>query len=76
MSGSADSRKDDARRKAQKLFASSERRKDLARKEQENERDAVANKTAKLRAMRLAKEQEEAEAPPPAPAPKRERAKS
>jgi hypothetical protein len=71
MSGSADSRKDDARRKAQKLFASTERRKELARKEQENERDAVANKTAKLRAMRLAKEQEDAEAPKPTPAPKR-----
>ncbi len=59
MAGSASSRKDAAKRNAQKLFSESERRNEQARNERQKERDSVAAKTAKLRALRLAKEEAE-----------------
>ncbi|HEV2562017.1 MAG TPA: hypothetical protein VGT78_07730 [Rhizomicrobium sp.] len=55
MSSSSDTR-DAARKKAQAQFASSEQRDSAIKQEIEKERVAVANKTAKLRALRLAKE--------------------
>ena len=59
MAGSASSRKDAAKRNALKLFSESERRNEQARNERQKERDAVAAKTEKLRALRLAKEEAE-----------------
>ena len=55
MSNSSDTR-DAARKKAQAQFASSEQRDNAIKQEIEKERAAVATKTAKLRALRLAKE--------------------
>ncbi len=55
MSNSSDTR-DAARKKAQAQFASSEQRDNAIKQEIEKERAAVAAKTAKLRALRLAKE--------------------
>jgi len=55
MSSSSDTR-DAARKKAQAQFASSEQRDSAIKQEIEKERAAVAAKTAKLRALRLAKE--------------------
>ena len=49
-----------ARRKAQNHFTSTEQRDALIRKEIENQRAQTAAKTARLRALRLAKEAEEA----------------
>lgn len=71
MSSSTDSRQA-ARTRAQNQFKSSDQREDAIRAEIEKERAAVDAKTAKLRALRLAKEAEEkaeaeriaAEAPP------------
>jgi len=48
--------RDAARRKAQGQFASSEQRDIAIKQEIEKERAAIAAKTAKLRALRLAKE--------------------
>ena len=57
-----DDRRDQARRKAQNHFAASEQRDALVRKELEKERAVSAAKTAKLRALRLAKEASDKEA--------------
>ena len=59
MAGAESLRKDAAKRKAQKLFSESERRNEQARNEREKARDAIATKTAKLRALRLARDAEE-----------------
>ena len=56
MSNPTEERRDQARRKAQNHFAASEQRDALVRKEIEKERALSAAKTAKLRALRLAKE--------------------
>jgi len=48
--------KDAARRKANAQFSSSEQRDNAIKQEIEKERAAVAAKTARLRALRLAKE--------------------
>jgi colicin import membrane protein len=56
----ADPIKDIARRKATTGFTASEARDALVKKEMEAERNAFAVKTAKLRALRLAKEAEDA----------------
>ncbi len=58
----SEERRDQARRKAQNHFAASEQRDALVRKEIEKERAVSAAKTAKLRALRLAKEATEKEA--------------
>src|SRR5258708_9725497 len=58
----SEERRDQARRKAQNHFAASEQRDALVRKEIEKERAVSAAKTAKLRALRLAKEASEKEA--------------
>jgi hypothetical protein len=66
--------RDAARNRAQKHFAASEQR-DVAVKQMiESERNATAAKTAKLRALRLAKEEADRLSAPPA-APKAKRAK-
>lgn len=59
MAGAESLRKDAAKRKAQRLFSESERRNEQARNEREKARDAIATKTAKLRALRLARDAEE-----------------
>ena len=58
----SEERRDHARRKAQNHFAASEQRDALVRKEIEKERAVSAAKTAKLRALRLAKEASDKEA--------------
>lgn len=58
----SEERRDQARRKAQNHFAASEQRDALVRKEIEKERAVSAAKTAKLRALRLAKEASDKEA--------------
>jgi hypothetical protein len=62
MSSPNEERRDQARKKAQNHFAASEQRDALVRKELEKERASSAAKTAKLRALRLAKEASEKEA--------------
>jgi len=62
MSNPTEERRDQARRKAQNHFAASEQRDALVRKEIEKERALSAAKTAKLRALRLAKEAVDKEA--------------
>lgn len=68
-----------ARARAQNYFTQTEKRDALIREELEKERSASAAKTAKLRALRLAKEAAEREEaaknppPPPKPAAKRTR---
>jgi hypothetical protein len=62
MANPTEERRDQARRQAQNHFAASEQRDALVRKEIEKERAAGAAKTAKLRALRLAKEASEKEA--------------
>ena len=59
MAGPPNSRRDAAIRNAQKVFSESERRNEAARDERQKERDAIAAKTARLRALRLAKEEAE-----------------
>jgi hypothetical protein len=54
--------RDAARGKAQKYFTQSEQRDTLVKQEIEKERAAVDAKTAKLRALRLAKEAADREA--------------
>jgi hypothetical protein len=51
--------RDAARRKAQNHFTASEQRDTMVRQEMEKERAAVVAKTAKLKALRLAKEAED-----------------
>ena len=74
MTNASDPR-DAARGKAQRYFTQSEQRDTLIKQEIEKERAAVDAKTAKLRALRLAKEAADREAAeklaaerPPAPA--------
>jgi len=62
MANPNEERRDQARRKAQNHFAASEQRDALVRKELEKERSQHAAKTAKLRALRLAKEAVDKEA--------------
>jgi hypothetical protein len=50
---------DDPRRKAQNHFTASEQRDALVKQEIEKERAALAARTAKLKALRLAKEAED-----------------
>ena len=54
--------RDTARRKANTHFTASEQRDALVKKELEQERHAFDTRTAKLRALRLAKEAADAEA--------------
>jgi hypothetical protein len=61
MSNSTD-KSDSARRRAQNHFTASEQRDTLVRREIEKERAASNAKTAKLRALRLAKEAADKEA--------------
>jgi hypothetical protein len=61
--------RDAARTKAQSHFQASEKRDQLVREEIARERAAVDAKTAKLRALRLAKEEEDRVAAANAPAP-------
>jgi hypothetical protein len=61
MSNSTD-KSDSARRRAQTHFTASEQRDTLVRREIEKERAASNAKTAKLRALRLAKEAADKEA--------------
>ena len=65
------SERDAARNRAQKHFTSSEQRDVQVKQQIEGERSATDAKTAKLKALRLAKEEAEriaaANAPPPAP---------
>ena len=67
-----------ARNRAQNHFATAEARTTLVKQMVESERAAVANKTAKLRALRLAKEEADRAAallaPPAVPARKRTKA--
>jgi hypothetical protein len=51
--------RDLARRNAQRVFEQADAKRSLARTVAEDERDAVNAKTAKLRALRLAKEEED-----------------
>jgi len=53
--------RDSARRKANTHFTASEQRDAMVKKELEMERTAFDNRTAKLRALRLAKEAEDKE---------------
>jgi hypothetical protein len=69
--------RDTARRNAMNYFAASEQRDSAIRSEITRQRDAVDAKTAKLRALRLAKEEADriaAENAPPPP-PKKRRAR-
>jgi len=61
MANSSDIR-DNVRRKANTHFTASEQRDAMVKKELEMERAAFDNRTAKLRALRLAKEAADAEA--------------
>jgi hypothetical protein len=61
--------RDGARKNAQNHFAASEQRNTLIRQEIAKERASVDAKTAKLRALRLAKEEEERVAAENAPKP-------
>lgn len=73
------STRDIARSRAQNHFAAAAQRDTLVKQEIERERAATAAKSARLRALRLAKEEEDREiarlaalnAPPPAPKKKR-----
>jgi hypothetical protein len=68
-----------ARNRAQNHFAASEQRETLVRQMIESERAAVAANTAKLKALRLAKEEADrvaaANAPKPEPKPAKPRAR-
>jgi hypothetical protein len=59
---SSNEKTDSARRRAQTHFTASEQRDTLVRREIEKERAASTAKTAKLRALRLAKEAADKEA--------------
>lgn len=56
MANPIEDRRDAAKRKAQNHFTASEQRDALVRQEIEKERTVLAARTAKLRALRLAKE--------------------
>jgi hypothetical protein len=58
MSNPTDDRRDAAKRKAQNHFTASEQRDALVKQEIEKERAALIARTAKLKALRLAKEAE------------------
>ena len=70
MSDMPEDRKNAARKKAQDHFTSSQQRDALVKQERDKERASVANKTAKLRALRLATETAEKAAAALAPPPK------
>jgi len=77
MSNPGDTRKDGIKRNAQFHFAKTEQREVSLRKERQTAHDALVAKTAKLRALRLAKEAtdlEEAVKLPPKPKKKAKRA--
>lgn len=59
MANPTEDRRDAAKRKAQNHFTASEQRDALVRQEIEKERNALATRTAKLKALRLAKEAED-----------------
>ena len=59
MANPSDDRRDALKRKAQSHFTASEQRDALVKQEIEKERAALAARTAKLKALRLAKEAEE-----------------
>ena len=66
-----------ARRNAEALLSRSKKQESTMKLEQEREHDAMVEKTARLRALRLAKEAADREAAPsaaPAPRPKARRA--
>lgn len=67
MSDMPEDRKNAARKKAQDHLTSSQQRDALVKQERDKELASVANKTAKLRALRLAKETAEKEAAALAP---------
>lgn len=73
------SSKDGARKRAQNHFTASEQRDSLVKQMIASERAAVDAKSAKLRALRLAKEEADRQAalnaPPPPPAVKKPRAR-
>ena len=62
--------RDGARRRAQNHFELAEARTSLVKQMVDAERNALDAKTAKLKALRLAKEAEDAAAANPTPAPK------
>jgi len=64
MSDPSDARKNVAKRNAQDHFTASSQRDALNREEQEKQRAKTAAKIAKLRALRLAKEQADRESRP------------
>jgi hypothetical protein len=72
--------RDAARKRAQNHFAASEQRDTEVRREIQRQQTATATKTAKLKALRLAKEEadriEAANAPPKAKKPKIKRVKA
>ena len=72
--------RDSARRRAQNHFELAEARTNLVKQMVDAERKALDTKTAKLRALRLAKEDadrlEAANAPPPAPKARKAKLKS
>jgi hypothetical protein len=77
MANPTDDRRDAAKRKAQNHFTASEQRDALVKHEIEKERSALAARTARLKALRLAKEAEDkvaadraAKDNPPKPKPK------
>ncbi|MGB2932471.1 MAG: hypothetical protein WBE08_03725 [Methyloceanibacter sp.] len=68
-----------ARRNAEAMLSRSKKQESTLKVEQEREHDAMVEKTARLRALRLAKEDAEREAaaaaPPPRPKPRAARRK-
>lgn len=68
------SQKDDARSRADSAFTASQQRDDAVKREIEKERAAIIAKSARLKALRLAKEAADREAAallPPKPLPKK-----
>jgi len=63
-----------ARRNAEALLSRKTTQESTLKLEQERERDAIGEKTARLRALRLAKEEADREAAASAPAPRPKRA--
>ena len=73
MAGPTDDKRNAAKRKAEDHFTATARRDALVKEELHKERNKLAAKMAKLKALRMAKEAAEAEAAanaPPKPAPK------
>lgn len=76
MSKSSPSRMSAARRRAETILNQSQKRQESFRLDQEREREAMTQKTERLRALRLAKEAADKEAAAAAPTPvKRTRAR-